>query len=125
MDLEWKGIHFTDLFRRGGRSVKSSQKPCAVHTDARDARVTISQKACGLHQEWPEAFPRRGQQKPERPGAHGGSAAFHHSWIFIYKAGSSTEWSWLSVRGQVMEGLYSLLMKVAFNCGRDREPLKA
>lgn len=24
-----------------------------------------------------------------------------------------------------MEGLYSLLVKVAFNCGRDREPLKA
>lgn len=66
MDLEWKGIHFTDLDRRGGRSVKSSQKPCAVHADARDARVTVSQKACGLDQEWPEAFPRQGDSRSQK-----------------------------------------------------------
>lgn len=52
---------------------------CCIHSDARDTRVTIPQKTCGLAQEWPEVGE---QQKPETRGMHGGG----DSWIFTYKA---------------------------------------
>lgn len=51
-------------------------------------------------------------------------AAFHHYWIFTYKAGSSTEWGWLIVQGPGHERPVLPVNGGVLCRGRNKEPLK-
>lgn len=119
IDLEWKRTHFADLDWREGRSVNSSQKPCAVHS-CRDASDCTSESLWSSAQEWPEAFSRQGDSRSQKGLVCMDSAQLN----FAYKAGSCNRVGLAECQGPDHWRLMFPVNEGDLYCGRDREALK-